>query len=157
MPEPAAAPRGRAARRSLEHMVVKRGHAGHEGMPSQRQLRVGELIRHALAEILTRGEVQDPELDGVLVTVPEVRVSPDLKQATAYVIALGRDEQDSIVSALQRHARFLRGEVAGRVTLKYMPALKFRLDTSFEASSAVDALLRSPRVARDLGPDGDTD
>jgi ribosome-binding factor A len=116
----------------------------------QRQLRVGEVIRHALAEIFARGEVQDADLDGLVVTVPEVRLSPDLKIATVYVMPLGGARQDRVEAALLRNARFLRGEVARRVSLKFMPELRFRLDTSFAESDRIEELLRSPRVARDL-------
>jgi ribosome-binding factor A len=118
--------------------------------PSQRQLRVGELVRHALAEILSRGEVRDPELAGVTVTVPEVRLTPDLKRATAFVMPLGGGKPEQIASALERNRRFLRGAVARRVELKYAPELHFRVDTSFEQGSRIDALLGSPEVRRDL-------
>ena len=123
--------------------------------PSQRQLRVGEVIRHALAEILARGTVHDPALEGLAITVPEVRLSPDLKIATAYMMPLGGARQEEALRALDRSARFLRGEVARRVGLKFMPELRFRLDTSFAESDRIDELLRSPEVARDLGRDTD--
>ena len=118
---------------------------------SQRQLRVGELVRHALSDILGRGEVQDPALSGAVVTVPEVRMSPDLKLATAYVMPLGGRNGEAVVAALGRNARFLRGEVARRVALRFSPELRFRLDRSFEEASRLDALLRSEPVRRDLG------
>jgi len=118
--------------------------------PSQRQLRVGELVRHALAEILARGEVRDPELDGVAITVPEVRLTPDLKRATAFVMPLGGAAPDRVAAALERHRRFLRGAVARRVELKFAPELHFQVDTSFEAGARIDALLGSPEVQRDL-------
>ncbi|HMN86581.1 MAG TPA: 30S ribosome-binding factor RbfA [Bauldia sp.] len=121
--------------------------------PSQRALRVGELIRHALAEILQRGEVHDPDIEGAVITVPEVRVTPDLKLATAFVMPLGGRGGDDLVAALERHKRFLRGEVAHRVNLRYAPELRFRLDTSFDEGARIDALLHSPEVKRDL--DGD--
>jgi ribosome-binding factor A len=117
---------------------------------SQRQLRVGELIRHALAEILQRGEVHDPDLEGMVVTVPEVRMSPDLRLATAFVIPLGGKGADTLVATLERHRKFLRGEVAHRVDLRYAPELRFRLDESFEVGERIDALLRQPEVKRDL-------
>ena len=120
------------------------------GAPSQRQLRVGEVVRHALAEIVARGEVRDPDLEGLVVTVPEVRLSPDLKIATVYVMPLGGAREDKVVAALSRHVRFLRGEVARRVALKFMPELQFRLDTTFAESDRIEELLRSPEVARDL-------
>jgi ribosome-binding factor A len=118
--------------------------------PSQRQLRVGELVRHALAEILSRGEVRDPELAGVAVTVPEVRLTPDLKRATAFVMPLGGAAPERVATALERNRRFLRGAVARRVDLKFAPELHFRVDTSFERGARIDALLSSPEVQRDL-------
>jgi len=118
--------------------------------PSQRQLKVGELVRHALAEILTRGDVLDEVLSRHSLTVPEVRMTPDLKLATAFVMPLGGGDADEVVAHLEQHKRFLRGELARRVKLKFMPELRFKVDTSFESSSRIDALLASPRVARDL-------
>lgn len=118
--------------------------------PSQRQLKVGELIRHALSEILTRGEVVDEVLSRHSLTVPEVRMSPDLKLATCFVMPLGGGEAPEVVAHLEKHKRFLRGEVAKRVSLKFMPELRFKVDTSFEVSSRIDELLASPQVARDL-------
>jgi ribosome-binding factor A len=120
---------------------------------SQRQLRVGELIRHALAEILQRGEVHDPDLEGMVVTVPEVRMSPDLRLATAFVIPLGGKGADTLVATLERHKKFLRGEVAHRIDLRYAPELRFRLDESFDVGSRIDELLRQPEVKRDLEED----
>ena len=122
--------------------------------PSQRQLRVGELVRHALSEILQRGDVHDPALEGAVVTVPEVRMSPDLRLATAYVMPLGGKGIDAVLGALERNKKYLRGEVAHRVkNLRYAPDLRFRLDTSFEEGERVDALLRSPEVRRDIASD----
>lgn len=118
--------------------------------PSQRQLKVGELIRHALAEIFSRGDVTDDVLARQPLTVPEVRMSPDLKLATCFVMPLGGGEASEVVKHLEMHKRYLRGEVAKRVNLKFMPELRFKLDTSFEASARIDALLNSPEVARDL-------
>jgi ribosome-binding factor A len=122
--------------------------------PSQRQLKVGETIRHALAEIFTRGEIVDEVLDRHSLTVPEVRMSPDLKLATVYVIPLGGGaaEAEEAVTHLDKHKRFLRGLLAKRVTMKFMPELRFKVDTSFEASARIDELLASPKVARDLDP-----
>lgn len=125
--------------------------------PSQRQLRVGELVRHALAEILQRGEVHDPDLEATVVTVPEVRMSPDLRLATAYVMPLGGKGTDTVIAALDRNRKYLRGEVAHRVNLRYAPELRFRLDTSFEEGERVDALLRSPEVRRDVESGGEDD
>lgn len=118
--------------------------------PSQRQLKVSELLRKALAEVFLRTEIDDPDLHGAPITVSEVQVSPDLRQATAFVLPLGGVNDDLVLKALQRHQRFVRGEVARRVALKYMPALAFRVDESFDRSERVDELLRSPKVARDL-------
>ncbi|MBQ0816902.1 MAG: 30S ribosome-binding factor RbfA [Hyphomicrobiaceae bacterium] len=118
--------------------------------PSQRQLKVGELIRHALAQILNRGDISDEVLNRHSLTVPEVRMTPDLKLATAYVMPLGGGEADEVVAHLEQHKRFLRGELARRVNLKYMPQLRFKVDVSFESSGRIDAILASPKVARDL-------
>jgi ribosome-binding factor A len=118
--------------------------------PSQRQLKVGELIRHALSEIFTRGEVLDEVLSRHSLTVPEVRMTPDLKLATAYVMPLGGGGADEVVAHLDKHKRFLRGEVAKRISLKFMPELRFKVDTSFESSARIDELLASPEVVRDL-------
>lgn len=109
--------------------------------PSQRQLRVGELIRHSLSDLLARGDRHDPDLAGLTITVPEVRMSPDLKIATAFVMPLGGVGQDKIVKALAREARLLRRELAHSVKLKYLPELRFRLDTSFDEAGRIDALL----------------
>ncbi len=123
--------------------------------PSQRQLRVGELIRHALAEILQRGEVHDPALEGMVVTVPEVRMSPDLHLATVFVMPLGGKGGEEAVATLDRNKRYLRGEIARRVNLRHAPDLRFRIDTSFTEGDRIDVLLRSPEVKRDLGKDED--
>ena len=121
--------------------------------PSQRQLRAGELIRHALADILQRGDVHDPALEGMVVTVPEVRVTPDLKLATVFLMPLGGKGADTVVDVFDRNKRFLRGEIAHRINLRYAPDLRFQLDTSFAEGDRVDALLRRPEVKRDLGGD----
>ncbi len=118
--------------------------------PSQRQLKVGELIRHALAEIFSRGDLLDEVVNRQSVTVPEVRMSPDLKIATAFVMPLGGEEAKELVDRLDKHKRFLRGALAKRVRLKFMPELRFALDTSFDTSRHIDELLASPEVARDL-------
>ena len=131
---------------------MKRSPARHDSRaPSQRQLRVGELIRHAFAEILQRGEVHDPDLEKVVVTVPEVRVTPDLKLATVYVMPLGGKDAEKILAACERNKKYLRGEIAHRINLRYAPEIKFRLDTSFDEGERIDALLRSPEVKKDLG------
>ena len=123
---------------------------------SQRQLRVGELIRHAVAEILARREVHDPDVEAMTITIPEVRMSPDLKLATCYVMPLGNADATKATEALQRHRRFLRGAVTRRIDLKFSPELRFRVDRSFEAGSRIDELLRSPELRRDLA-DRDVD
>ncbi|MCG8445905.1 MAG: 30S ribosome-binding factor RbfA [Hyphomicrobiales bacterium] len=120
--------------------------------PSQRQLRVGELVRHALSNALARGETRDPALDGVVITVPEVRMSPDLKIATVYVMPLGGGDRGGLVKALARDAKLLRREIAGRVSLKYMPELRFRMDETFDEAARIDRLLDSDTVRRDLDP-----
>ncbi len=119
-------------------------------MPSQRQLRVGELIRHALAEVLARGDVRDPDLEGRIVTVSEVRASNDLRHAVCYVSHLGGTHTADVVKGLNRCRKFLRGEVGHRMTTKFTPDLKFEADTSFDEGSKIDALLRSTRVAQDV-------
>jgi len=121
-------------------------------LPSQRALRVGELIRHALAEILSRGDVRDEVLASHVVTVPEVRVSPDMRLATAYVMPLGGKDVEPVLEALERNRRFIKGEVARRINLRYAPELRFRRDESFEEASRIEALLRSDKVRRDLAP-----
>lgn len=125
--------------------------------PSQRQLRAGEVIRHALAEILQRGEITDPVLDTHVVTIPEVRMSPDLKWATVFVMPLGGQDIDPVLEALRRNRKPLRGELARRVKLKFMPDLRFEPDRSFEEADRMNALLRSPAVARDLEQEGRRD
>ncbi len=119
--------------------------------PSQRQLRVGELVRHALADALMSGESGVAELNGVLVSIAEVRMSADLKHATVLVAPLAAGDRETVVGALNRAARFLRGRIAPQLRqMRSMPDLKFRLDTRFEDDSRIDQLLRSPEVARDL-------
>lgn len=120
------------------------------GEPSQRMLRVAELIRHAMAQLLSRGEINDPDLAGLVVTVPTVKMSPDLKLATIYVMPLGGQAQEQIVAILDRHKKFLRGEVAHRVNLKFAPEIRFKVDESFSNAEKIDALLHSPKVAQDL-------
>ena len=123
--------------------------------PSQRMLRVGELVRHALAALFTRGEIEDETLTGLVVTVPEVRMSPDLRLATAYVMPLGGEHADDVVAALNRHQRFIRGRIAPELDLKFAPEIRFMVDTTFEEYGRIDALLRSERVQRDLRDEDD--
>jgi ribosome-binding factor A len=127
-------------------------------MPSQRQLRVGEQVRHALTEVLQRGEVRDPVLEGAVLSVNEVRMSPDLKIATAYVSALGKTDMQPVIKALAANAKFIRGRVGPALRqMKFMPQFRFRADTSFDNFSKIDELLRSPEVARDLDHDDEED
>ena len=121
-----------------------------ESGPSQRQLRVGELIRHAVADVLARGDVPDEILSRNPITVPEVRMSPDLRLATVYVMPLGGRGQDAVIEALERNQKFLRGEVVRRVNLKFAPDIRFRIDERFDEAERIERLLRSPEVARDL-------
>ena len=121
----------------------------------KRQLRVGELIRHALAEMLVRGEVHDAVIEGHLVTVPEVRMSPDLRLATIYVMPLGGRDQAEVLAALERNKKFLRGEIARKINLKFAPEIRFHIDERFDEAERIERLLRSPEVARDLSKDKD--
>jgi ribosome-binding factor A len=120
--------------------------------PSHRTLKVGEAMRHVLAEMLARGDVRDPVLESAIISVSEVRVSPDLRHATAYVMPVGCDdaEQAAVLAALNAHARTFRHEMARRVNTKYAADLRFRLDESYDEAARIDSLLRAPRVARDL-------
>jgi ribosome-binding factor A len=122
---------------------------------AQRQLRVGELIRHAIADILSQGGVHDPVLATTIITVPEVKMSSDLKLATVYVMPLGGQNTEPVLKALAANKGFLRTEAAHRVNLKYAPDLRFRIDERFDEAERIDKLLRTPAVARDLKPDSD--
>lgn len=117
---------------------------------SQRQLRVGELIRHAVSQILARGEIQDEALSRSVVTVPEVRMSTDLKLATCYVMPLGGKDEAPVIAALERHKKYLRTEVAKRVNLRFAPELRFRRDETFDEAGRIDRLLQSDKVQADL-------
>ncbi len=121
--------------------------------PTQRQLRVAEEIRHVLAGVFGRGEVRDPALADVTITVTEVRIGPDLKRATAFVTRLGRSDVADKLPALRRAAPFLRSQVAKELRLRVAPDLSFQADTSIDYAMHVDELLRAPDVARDLGKD----
>lgn len=140
-------------------MTRRHAEKGGPRAPSQRQLRVGELVRHAVAELLARGEIMDPEVTALMITVPEVRMSPDLKNATVFVTPLGGGDARAAVKALERNKRWIRGQVAHKVNLKFAPDLVFRFDDRFEESARIDSLLRSPEVAQDLdgSPDADED
>ena len=124
---------------------------------SQRQLRVGEAVRHAVADILAHGSVHDNDLQGHIITVPEVRMSPDLKLATIYVMPLGGRDTDVVMAALERNKKYLRGVVARRVNLKFAPDIRFRVDDRFDEAERIEKLLRTPAVRRDLAPDSDED
>jgi ribosome-binding factor A len=123
--------------------------------PTQRQQRVAELIRHALAEVLSRGDIQDEALTRHVITIPEVRMSPDLKLATAYVMPLGGKDEAAVIKALDKNKKVLRHEVARRVNLKFAPDLRFIRDESFEEAARIDALLRSEKVQRDTAKASD--
>jgi len=125
---------------------------------SQRQLRVGELIRHELADMLSRGDIHDPVIEGHMITVPEVSVTADLRLATIYIMPLGgRDEKD-VLGAFDRNKRYIRGEIARRVNLKFAPEIRFRVDERFDEAERIEKLLRTPVVQRDLrGDDSDDD
>ena len=118
--------------------------------PSQRMLRVAEMIRHKLAEMLSRGEIHDDVLASHVVTIPEVRSSPDLKIATAYVMPLGGKDTETVLKALEKHRKFIRAEIAHTLNLKYAPDIRFREDETFEEVSRIDALLYSDKVRRDV-------
>ncbi len=113
-------------------------------------MRVGELVRHALAEMLTRGEVHDPVIEKHLVTVPEVRMTADLRLATVYVMPLGGRDTEEVVAAFERHKKFLRAELARRINLKFAPDIRFRVDERFAEADRIEKLLHSPEVKRDL-------
>src|ERR1700692_338660 len=118
--------------------------------PSQRQLRVGELVRHAVSEMLIRGDVHDPVLEGHLITIPEVRMAPDLRLPTIYVMPRGGRDADEVMAALERNKRYLRGEISHRVNLKFAPDIRFQIDERFEEAERIEKLLRDRKVRRDL-------
>ena len=122
----------------------------HSAGGSQRQLRVGELIRHVLAELLSRGDIHDPVVEAHMITVPEVRMSPDLRLATIYVMPLGGRDATDVVAALERNKRYVRGEIARRVNLKLAPEIRFRVDERFDEAERIEKLLRTPVVQRGL-------
>ena len=130
---------------------MRHGHPhGNHPFPSQRALRVGEAVRHALAELLVRGDVRDPVIAEHMISVPEVRMRADLRLATVYVMPLGGHDGAAVLAALERNKRYLRGAVARRVNLKFAPELRFCLDDRFAAAERIEELLRSPAVKRDL-------
>jgi len=133
--------------------VTRSKKSGGSAPPTQRQLRVGELIRHKLAEMLSRSEVHDDIIAAHVVTIPEVRLSPDLKLATVYVVTLGDTGTEAVIEALNRNKKYIRGEVARTVNLKFAPDLRFRRDETFDQASRIDALLASPKVRQDIDKD----
>ncbi|HEY3813505.1 MAG TPA: 30S ribosome-binding factor RbfA [Caulobacteraceae bacterium] len=140
----------------MSRRTTERGPA-HAG-PSQRQLRAGELIRHALVEVLREEEIHDPALDGVSVTVTEVRMSADLKHATCFIEPLGGGHASEVVKALNKHARFLRGALGRHIEMKFTPELRFLHDESFNEAARIERLFDDPRVKRDLdAPDDESD
>jgi ribosome-binding factor A len=145
---------------TFENVMPRNKKPKHDSGPataSQRQLRVGELIRHAMAEMLTRGEVHDPVIEGHMITIPEVRMTADLKLATIYVMPLGGKDVNEVIKALNDNKRFLRGEIAHRVNLKFAPDIRFRADERFDEAERIEKLLRTPAVRRDIEKDGAAD
>jgi len=127
-------------------------HARREDGPTQRQLRVGEMLRHALAQILSRSDIRDPELDGVSITITQVKPSPDMRYATVYCAPLGGRNTGPVIAALNRHKGFLRGEMGHMISIKFTPDLRFVEDQSFAEAEKIENLLKSPQVQRDLAP-----
>jgi ribosome-binding factor A len=134
---------------------VPRHHAPRDHGPTQRQLRVGELLRHAISDILTRGDVRDPDLLGVSVTVTQVKPSPDMRHATVFVEPLGGQNAGKVVDALNRARSFVRGQMGHMIDLKFTPDLRFMEDTSFAEAQKIEDLLKSSRVQRDLAAEDD--
>ncbi len=124
--------------------------SGKEKAPSQRMLRMGELVRHALAEMFSRGEVHDPVLETHVITIPEVAMTPDLRHATAYVMPLGGKDARAVIDALNRNKKYMRGVVAKKINAKFTPDLHFRIDERFDRADEIDRLLKQPEVQRDL-------
>ncbi len=129
---------------------MSRTHHAQGGESSQRMLRVAELIRHTMSELLLRSAIGDPVLENKAVTIPEVRMSADLKLATIFVMPLGGTRVADVVAALDRHKKVLRGEIARRINLRFAPDIRFKADPSFDYGAKIDALLELPEVKRDL-------
>ena len=125
-------------------------HSRRDAGPSQRQLRVGEVLRHALAEILNRNEIRDPDLDGISVTITQVKPSPDMRYATVYCAPLGGKNTAPVIAALNRHKGFLRGQMGHMISIKFTPDLRFVEDQSFAEAEKIENLLKLPQVQRDL-------
>jgi ribosome-binding factor A len=136
-----------------ELIMPRHNHQNHSAGGSQRQLRVGELIRHELAAMLSRGDVHDPVIEGHMITIPEVHMSPDLRLATIYVMPLGGRDEQAVIEALDRNKRYVRGEIAKRVNLKFAPDIRFRIDERFDEAERIAKLLQAPEVKRDLKGD----
>jgi ribosome-binding factor A len=130
--------------------TVARSRERDRSEPTQRALRVGELVRHAVSEMLTRGDVHDPVIEGHLITVPEVRMTADLRLATIYVMPLGGRDRQEVLAALDRNKRYLRGEIARRINLKFAPDVRFLIDERFDEAERIERLLRTPAVRRDI-------
>src|SRR5580704_9322625 len=145
-------PRPPHPRRSARH-VRRDGSNG----PSQRQLRVGEMLRHALAEVLRENDIRDPDLDGVSVTITQIKPSPDMRYATVYCEPLGGENAKQIIAALNRHKGFMRGEMGHRITMKFTPDLRFVEDESFAEAQKIETILKSPEVQRDIASSSDDD
>jgi ribosome-binding factor A len=130
--------------------MARHQHREQSAGTSQRQLRVGELIRHEFADMLARGDVHDPVIEGHMITVPEVRITADLRLATIYIMPLGGRDEQEVLGALERNNRYVRGEIARRVNLKFAPEIRFRIDERFDEAERIEKLLRTPAVQRDL-------
>ncbi|HMN51547.1 MAG TPA: 30S ribosome-binding factor RbfA [Xanthobacteraceae bacterium] len=126
-----------------------------EKAPSQRMLRMGELVRHALAEMFSRGDVHDPVLETHVITIPEVAMTPDLRHATAYVMPLGGKDGRAVLDALNRNKKYMRGVIAKKIQAKFAPDLHFRIDERFDRAEQIDKLLKQPEVQRDLKREDD--
>jgi ribosome-binding factor A len=133
--------------------MARHQHRDQSAGGSQRQLRVGELIRHELADMFSRGDIHDPVIQAHMITVPEVRMSADLRLATIYIMPLGGRDEKEVLDALDRHKRYVRGEIARRVNLKFAPEIRFRIDERFDEAERIEKLLRTPEVRRDLEKD----
>jgi ribosome-binding factor A len=130
--------------------MARHQHRNQSAGGSQRQLRVGELIRHELAAMFSRGDVHDPVIESHMITVPEVRMSPDLRLATIYIMPLGGRDETAVLDALERNKRYMRGEISRRVNLKFAPEIRFRIDERFDEAERIEKLLGTPVVQRDL-------
>jgi ribosome-binding factor A len=131
--------------------MARHQHRDQSAGASPRQLRVGELIRHALAELFSRGEIHDPVIEAHMITVPEVHMSADLRLATIYIVPLGGRDEQKVLDALETNKRYMRGEIARRINLKFAPEIRFRIDDRFDEAERIEKLLQTPEVRRDLG------